>query len=63
MIDPRDFLSAGSSTDVEEIEEVEGTFSCPENGCYEMTYEGLMNPNTRVVTWICSNGHQGKATI
>jgi hypothetical protein len=63
MIDPKDFLSKGSSAVTEDIVEIDGTFSCPEQGCYLVSREGLMNVNTRVVTWVCSNGHQGKATL
>lgn len=63
MIDPRDFLSNSKDSTSEEIEEIGGSFSCPEQGCYKTTSEGLFNPNTRVVTWVCSEGHAGKATL
>lgn len=63
MIDPKDFLSSDTATVTDDIVEIDGTFSCPERDCYERARQGLLNPNTRVVTWICSNGHQGKATI
>lgn len=63
MIDPKEFLSRNSSTSTDELEEIEGTFSCPENGCYKVTSHGLINPNTRVITWTCSEGHVGKAKI
>jgi hypothetical protein len=64
MIDPKDFLSPPVSfVSSDEIEEISGTFSCPEQGCYLVSTEGLLNPNTRVVTWICSDGHNGKASI
>jgi hypothetical protein len=64
MINPKDFLSSpASSISDEEIEEISGTFSCPEQGCYIVSTDGLFNPNTRVVTWTCSDGHNGKATI
>jgi hypothetical protein len=64
MINPKDFLSQSKSpTITDEIEEIGGSFSCPEQGCYNVSKEGLFNPNTRVVTWTCSDGHNGKATI
>jgi hypothetical protein len=64
MINPNDFLSSSKSLEVgEEIEEIGGSYSCPEQGCYEVTNDALFNPNTRVLTWTCINGHNGKANI
>ena len=63
MINPRDFLANSPTPSSEEIEEIGGSFSCPEQGCYKTASEGLFNPNTRVVTWVCPEGHTGKATI
>ena len=64
MINPKDFLSQPKSpTITDEIEEIGGSYSCPEQGCYEVTNDALFNPNTRVLTWTCINGHNGKATI
>jgi len=62
MIDPKDFISSKQVVS-EDIEEIFGTFACPENGCYEVSQEGLLNVDTRVVTWMCSNGHPGKASL
>ena len=47
MINPNDFLSSSKSLEVgEEIEEIGGSYSCPEQGCYEVTNDALFNPNT-----------------
>lgn len=65
MIDPKDFLSYSDTTQNKnsELIEIDGTFSCPEQGCYEISRQGKFNERERVVTWICSKGHLGRATL
>lgn len=62
MIDPSLFLSSGSNENEKTIE-LEGSFSCPEEGCYETTTVGKFDQSTRIVVWTCINGHKGKASI
>lgn len=63
MIDPISFLSSEQSNQNDELIEIEGSFGCPQQGCYETTTVGKFDPSTRVVIWKCINGHNGKATM
>jgi len=63
MIDPISFLSSEQSNQNDELVEIEGSFSCPQQGCYETTTVGKFDSSTRVVIWKCINGHNGKATM
>lgn len=63
MINPKDFLSTGSQQESSELVDFEGSYSCPEQGCYEVTTSAKFNERERIVTWICSNGHLGRATL
>jgi hypothetical protein len=64
MIDPKAFLS----TDPEEKENeryraMQGSFSCPENGCYEVATEGQYDEFNRKIFWTCPAGHDGSARL
>jgi len=60
MIDPKDFISSDQSKN-KELPTVEGTFSCPEQGCYEVVTEAEYDEENRKVFWVCPNGHEGGA--
>jgi|LakMenEpi03Aug12_release.lakeMendotaPanAssembly.Ray.scaffolds.fasta_scaffold2065581_2 hypothetical protein len=65
MIDPKSFISTDSESKNHDSEliDIEGSYGCPENGCYETSYEAKFNERQRLITWVCSNGHPGKASI
>ena len=64
MINPKDFISNGpKQNNYEDLIDMSGQYSCPEHGCYEVSKEGKFNERERVVTWVCSNGHLGRARI
>ena len=64
MINPKDFLGKDNSLkNDDELVDIEGTFSCPENGCFETTIIGKFNERERIITWVCPNGHLGRATL
>ncbi|NDB82850.1 MAG: hypothetical protein EB127_08935 [Alphaproteobacteria bacterium] len=63
MINPRDFLSENSQQDTRNLIDMDGTFSCQENGCFEITTTGKFNESDRVITWVCSQGHAGRANL
>ena len=63
MIDPRNFLSSKEEEPEENLEDIEGSFSCPQQTCYSYTTYGKFNKDTRVVTWVCENGHKGAALL
>ena len=63
MINPRDFLSSGSPQQDLDLVDMEGSFSCPEYGCYEVTTKGKFNERERIITWTCVNGHAGRAGL
>lgn len=62
MIDPRLMIS-GEPQEDEDVIEMEGSYGCPQQGCYETTRIGKFDIKTRSVTWTCVNGHKGSATI
>lgn len=64
MINPKDFLSNSDDSEYQsDLVEIDGTFSCPEQGCYEVTLSGKFNERERIITWVCSSGHLGRAMI
>lgn len=63
MINPRLFLSGQANNQPDESVEIEGSYSCPEQGCYEVTQLAKFNERERIVTWVCSNGHLGRASL
>ena len=63
MIDPISFLGSDHPDGDKNLVDMEGSFSCPEQGCYEVTMIGKFNPSTRIIIWKCVNGHNGKASL
>lgn len=63
MINPKSFLSGETDNKPDESIEIEGSYSCPEQGCYEVSYVAKFNERQRLITWTCKNGHPGKASI
>lgn len=63
MIDPMSFLASEQSSKDDGLVDMEGSFGCPEQGCYEVTTIGKFDPSTRVIVWKCINGHNGKASL
>jgi hypothetical protein len=63
MIDPISFLASEKQQEDDQLTEIEGSFGCPEQGCYETTTVGKFDSSTRVVIWTCVNGHNGKASL
>lgn len=65
MIDPLVFLAKEKEAKVidPDVEDFEGSFGCPEQGCYETTTLGKFNKSTREITWTCINGHNGRANL
>jgi hypothetical protein len=63
MIDPKDFLSSNNMREDDDLIDLEGSFSCPEQGCYELTTLGKFNERERIITWTCINGHAGRAGL
>lgn len=63
MIDPRAFLSNDPSNSPGKYRAIQGSFSCPEQGCYEVANEGQYDEENRKVFWTCSNGHDGSARL
>jgi len=62
MIDPNSFLSS-SKKDDDRLIDFEGSYSCPEQGCYETTTSAKLDESSRTIFWTCINGHPGKASI
>lgn len=41
-------------------EEVEGVFSCQQQGCWDIEESAMYYPDYRLLTWTCEEGHQNK---
>lgn len=64
MIDPRTFVSDDAGKSISgKFKIIEGSFSCPEQGCYEVSKEGHYDEENRKVFWTCPNGHDGSARL
>ena len=62
MIDPESFLSSKPKQE-DKLIDFEGSYSCPEQGCYLVTTTAKFDEDNRIVYWTCSNGHPGKASL
>lgn len=62
MINPKDFLST-TKPEQDDLIDFGGSYSCPEQGCYEITQSAKFNERDRVITWVCASGHLGRATL
>ncbi len=62
MIDPEKFISSKPSSN-DRLIDFEGSYSCPEQGCYEVTTTAKFDEQNRTIMWTCVNGHPGKASI
>lgn len=62
MINPNAFLSSNDNEE-QNLTDMDGSFGCPEMGCYEYTTNGKFDSRTRVLTWTCINGHKGSVTL
>lgn len=62
MIDPKSFITAPSKSS-SSFKKIEGTFSCPEQGCFEVSTEGAYDPANKKVYFTCPNGHDGSARL
>lgn len=63
MIDPREFIKNSNDSSKNKLQDIDGSFACPENGCYEVSTSGKYDENERKIFWTCSNGHEGVAII
>lgn len=59
MIDPKDFLSLDVS---EMYEDMNQTFMCQNNDCFEKGH-CYFDEKNKVIIWTCPNGHENRATI
>jgi hypothetical protein len=62
MIDPKTFITS-SPNKSRSLKDIEGTFTCPEPGCFEITSEGKYDSENKKVYWTCSNGHESGARL
>jgi hypothetical protein len=63
MIDPRSFISSSESGPPPKYRTMQGSFSCSEQGCYEVATEGEYDEENRKIFWTCPNGHEGSARL
>jgi len=61
MIDPKTFVKNVKNNS--NFKDIEGTFSCPEPGCFLTVSNGRYDPNNKKVYWVCPNGHEGSARL
>lgn len=62
MIDPKTFVK-GPSKNKTTYKDIDGTFSCSEPGCFEITSHGKYDSENKKVFWVCPNGHEGSARL
>jgi hypothetical protein len=62
MIDPRQFIRVPEK-DTKTYKEINGSFMCPEPGCFEVTSSGKYDNENKKVYWTCVNGHDGSARL
>jgi hypothetical protein len=62
MIDPKKFITSPSK-EGGKYKEIDGSFSCPETGCFEVSNKGKYDAENKKVYWTCPNGHQGSARL
>jgi len=61
MIDPKTFIK--NVKPKKQMREINGSFSCSEQGCYEVSSIGMYDAEDRKVYWVCPNGHEGSARL
>ena len=62
MIDPKTFIK--DTVQQKSIyKDIEGSFNCPEQGCFESTTEGKYDSENKKVYWVCPKGHEGNANL
>ena len=52
-----DFLNKKNKEIVEELDIVDGSFSCQNSECNLLTYEGFYDSSNNRIKWTCANGH------
>lgn len=60
FVSPFDQLGENSKVQNVEWEVWTGSFSCQENGCWEVAHEAKYAPEEKLLTWKCSEGHISK---
>lgn len=41
-------------------EELEGVFSCQQQGCWDVEEKAMYYPERKLLVWTCEDGHQNK---
>jgi hypothetical protein len=62
MIDPKNFIKPSPKQN-KTFKDIEGSFSCPEIGCFEVSSTGKYDSENKKVYWVCPNGHEGSARL
>lgn len=62
MIDPKSFVSTNTPQNMP-LKDIEGTFTCPEPGCFEIMSSGKYDSENKKVYWVCPAGHDGEARL
>lgn len=62
MIDPKIFINSPKKEN-KQYKDINGSFSCPEPGCFEVTSSGKYDYENKKVYWTCVNGHDGSARL
>ena len=52
-----DFLSKKDKQIIEELDIIDGSFSCQNSECNILTYEAFHDRSHNKIKWTCSNGH------
>lgn len=52
-----DFLNKKEKNIIEELDIIDGSFSCQNSECNVLTYEAFHDQAHNKIKWTCSNGH------
>lgn len=52
-----DFLNKKNKENIEDLEIVDGSFSCQNSECNLLTYEAFHDLSHNRIKWTCANGH------
>jgi len=63
MTNLEQFLKKGLSKSDETMDPASGSFTCQNNDCREVVYDGYIDRSHGNLKWICSNGHESSVKI
>lgn len=63
MTSLENFLNKTKGNPVTPMEPVSGSFSCQDNDCNEVVFDGYVDRHNNRIHWSCSHGHNSSVVI